>query len=59
MQETIPHLAVIVVGDDKETLIYVGLKDKAVSFIGGTLPGILSCLIHPGGVIDTDSTVGN
>lgn len=33
---TIPHLAVIVVGDNKETLIYVGLKDKAVSFIGGT-----------------------
>lgn len=31
-----PHLAVIIVGDDKETLLYVGLKDKAVSFIGGT-----------------------
>lgn len=39
-----PHLAIIVVGDDKQNLIYVGLKDKAVSFIGGTtrhvnLPG--------------------
>lgn len=31
-----PHLAIILVGDDKENLIYVGLKDKAVSFIGGT-----------------------
>jgi len=31
-----PHLAIVLVGDDKETLIYVGLKDKAVSFIGGT-----------------------
>lgn len=39
-----PNLAIIVVGDDKQNLLYVGLKDKAVSFIGGTthhinLPG--------------------
>lgn len=31
-----PHLAIIIVGDDKESLLYVGLKDKAVNFIGGT-----------------------
>ncbi len=31
-----PHLAIIIVGDDKQNLLYVGLKDKAVTFIGGT-----------------------
>lgn len=30
-----PNLAIILVGDDKESLVYVGLKDKAISFIGG------------------------
>lgn len=30
-----PVLAVIVVGDDKESLVYVGLKEKAVTYIGG------------------------
>lgn len=42
-----PNLAIIIVGDDKQSLLYVGLKDKAVSFIGGTtqhiaLPGSTS-----------------
>ena len=36
-----PNLAIIVVGDDKQNLLYVGLKDKAVSFIGGT-----TCLLY-------------
>jgi len=31
-----PCLAIIVVGDDKETLLYIGLKQKAVTEIGGT-----------------------
>ncbi len=30
-----PVLAVIVVGDNQENLVYVGLKEKAVAFIGG------------------------
>lgn len=30
-----PHLAIVVVGDYYESLVYIGLKDKAVSFIGG------------------------
>ncbi|MFA7147483.1 MAG: tetrahydrofolate dehydrogenase/cyclohydrolase catalytic domain-containing protein, partial [Syntrophomonadaceae bacterium] len=30
-----PVLAVIVVGDNKENLVYVGLKEKAVASIGG------------------------
>ncbi|HQA49176.1 MAG: bifunctional 5,10-methylenetetrahydrofolate dehydrogenase/5,10-methenyltetrahydrofolate cyclohydrolase [Syntrophomonadaceae bacterium] len=32
-----PNLGIIIVGDDKESLLYVGLKEKAVSFIGGTV----------------------
>jgi len=31
----VPSLAVIVVGDDKESLVYAGLKEKATEFIGG------------------------
>lgn len=30
-----PCLAIIVVGDDKESLVYVGLKEKAVEYSGG------------------------
>lgn len=30
-----PTLGIIVVGDDKENLVYVGLKEKAVAFVGG------------------------
>ncbi len=30
-----PHLAIVVVGDHYESLVYIGLKDKAVSFTGG------------------------
>lgn len=31
----VPSLVVIVVGDDKESLVYAGLKEKAAEFIGG------------------------
>lgn len=34
-QNLVPRLVMIVVGDDKESLVYVGLKEKAVKEIGG------------------------
>ena len=46
-----PNLAIIIVGDDKESLLYVGLKEKAVGFIGGTVQH----LVLPG---NTSQTAG-
>ena len=34
-KKLVPSLTVIVVGDDKESLVYAGLKEKATAFIGG------------------------
>lgn len=34
-EKRVPRLAMIVVGDDQESLVYVGLKEKAVKEIGG------------------------
>ncbi|MEA1960245.1 MAG: tetrahydrofolate dehydrogenase/cyclohydrolase catalytic domain-containing protein [Bacillota bacterium] len=31
----VPHLAIIVVGDAKENLLYIGLKQKAIEEVGG------------------------
>lgn len=36
-----PSLAIIVVGDDKESLVYVGLKEKAVEYVGGRVEYVL------------------
>lgn len=36
-----PCLAIIVVGDDKESLVYVGLKEKAVEYVGGKVEYVL------------------
>ncbi|MBO8159194.1 bifunctional 5,10-methylenetetrahydrofolate dehydrogenase/5,10-methenyltetrahydrofolate cyclohydrolase [Thermosyntropha sp.] len=36
-----PRLAVVVVGDDKESLVYVGLKEKAVEYTGGEVEHVI------------------
>ena len=40
-----PCLAIIVVGDDKENLIYIGLKENAVAAMGGKTR-IVSLPVH-------------